>query len=694
MKKSKLSKILVTSFIAAMGLTACGQPVNGKDNAIITYTGYDGKVTDVLTDDIYSSYRRSASGIKTFYEKILEVMIRDEFRKPSEQRLPGLTTSYNSIVAKAENSIEKDKIKANEDHNKNGTSYDSEWNKILESNHCENEAELKEFYIYSYEKEEIENWFLHQNETVLKKEYIGIDTKGNLVKSYKGNDTATERLITQRFPYHIRHILVKSDGSNFTRDTITESVANNLWNVVDKLSSGTSSFGQTALTNSEDEGSGAKYGDVGIVTNKVSSEGSLTMVNEFQFAAYAFDAAITHKADEEGKGIDLIRTNLGLNYALRDNDEKTYADFITEVDGSKNRFAPNTDITGSKVNGVIAGLSEVPFSVFKELKDVSEVTTTLADEDERGYALAENNTSIYPRNILWNKYLNIHNPFLITNRARVDYSSVSFDIQKARPNALGTTWGAEVPALKDERSCGFRKAVDLPVFADIKDSISSEMLVLTDEKLNPIIGVRSTYGIHFMILQKAVSEFYVADGDNKTVSLEDYYTIEVPEKDVSITKEPSYKYPHYIEDGKVINKQTYVNYLDSEDDTKYSSRATEVENAIKGYDQTYDYRLYEFLYDTNKAHIKFNDKGGNLETAIASYIDLQRELNVYNQQKGMEKAWNNYYELLGAQYEERVTRKKVVPEGCMIGFAKKFSQLTDEEKALYAEGGACYYVEK
>ena len=80
MKKSKLSITLVTSFIAAMAMSACSSVSSSKD-AIVTFTPYGTKESiDLITDDVYNQYGNTSAGISKFYEKILEVLIRYKFK--------------------------------------------------------------------------------------------------------------------------------------------------------------------------------------------------------------------------------------------------------------------------------------------------------------------------------------------------------------------------------------------------------------------------------------------------------------------------------------------------------------------------------------------------------------------------------------------------------------------------------------
>ena len=108
MKKSKLSLGLVTTFIAAMSLSACGK-VEAKKGSIVTFTPYGGGQTvDIVTDDMYNKYHDSTDGISKFYSQILEVLIRYKFQNGN---LDGALT-LSEIEAKADSDVKEQKQKA------------------------------------------------------------------------------------------------------------------------------------------------------------------------------------------------------------------------------------------------------------------------------------------------------------------------------------------------------------------------------------------------------------------------------------------------------------------------------------------------------------------------------------------------------------------------------------------------------
>lgn len=636
MKKSKLSLGLVTGLIGVMAMSACSS-VTSKDGAVVTFKGYDGQSSyTIVTDEMYDEYRNAVDGISKFYEQILEVLIRDAFIKNSVDTKKTLGT----IEKEAWDDVLDQKEAAKESADSKGTSYNTEWKAILDSNGVEDTDELYQLFIYQKEKEQIEDWYYEENLETLRQEYLGITTTGTAVEpqaDYNGK-------ISSRLPYHLRHILVSIDSTNpsYNRDTITAEQATKLYNVVSKLRDGSLTFGAIAASNSADSSS-SSYGDVGIVTNKASSDGSLTMVDEFQLGVYAYDAIATKVTAAKN---DAISQGLGITGNFTSLSNNTTSTISEAYD----------DITGS--------LAKVPYEVFTALNDYKEM------ENVDGQVLYDGDSMIYPRNILWNKYLNRHNVFVITNNTR-DYSAVPNRADD--PDAVGPVDNSLLLIDPNAKRTGFRKVSDIVSLQDSDLALSNPNLgVLTDEEGRVIVGVRSQYGVHFMVIQKSIYEFAESASNVDYVALEDYYTTAVP---------TDQDYPSNTNGSP---KSTYVNFLNT-DKAGYNARATEVKEAIKGFDSTYDYRLYEYLYESNKTNLEFSE---NLDVKIINYLEKQRENNVESQTLGLNRAWESYLELLEAQSEARSNQSRMVPEGCIIAFT---DGITND---YYVNGGECYYGNK
>ena len=607
MKKSKLSITLVTSFIAAMALTACNEVTASKE-AIVTFTPYGSKESiSLITDDVYNSYRGTNNGVTKFYEKILEVLIRYQFK---ENNFDKGELKYSEIETWAKNQVQEQKDKAKANAKSNGTKYDDEWDSILESNGVEDAKGLQEKFIYEKEKEVMKNWYADNtdNAEALKEEFIGV----------KADGTSAEDKVKGAMPYHIRHILVKVDEASdaqakFYKGTISENQAKLLADTVSTLASGKYTFSQVASMYSED-GSASSGGDVGIMTNAATS-GSLGMVNEFQLGLYAYDN-LYDAANVADAVADVIKEGLG--------------------------------ITDEVKNALPAAAVEVPYETFVNLGKYAKVVA-----DKEGNKLANGSAAVYPRNVLWNKYLNLHNVFLIKNVKKADAKFGAADAASEFANLASSTVDSEAPTARFNAD-GY----------------------LVDENDNVIIGVRSQYGIHFMIIEESMYDYK---------DLATYYSTKLPG-----------------EEG--YSSDSYVGFIQSQSNEDYKKRADDVKSKITSFDATYDYRLYQYL--NTQVTVKFSGAAEGLGEEIDTYIEKAQENNAFKQVDGLEKVWRTYNELLDVQEENRAMMfdtvnaqggtqsnlTRLVSEAVADDFMKLYEGLGDATTyAKFAEGGLYYY---
>ena len=604
MKKSKLSITLVTSFIAAMALTACDN-VKASKTAIVTFTPYGSdKAIELITDDVYNAYRGTSAGITKFYDKILEVLIRYEFK---EKDFSEGEMNYTEIENYAKNQVQEQKDKAKANAKSNKTKYEDEWKSILESNNVDDANGLKEKFIYEKEKEVMKNWYADNpdNADALKDEFLGI----------KANGESGEKDVKSAMPYHIRHILVKVDeasdaGAKFYKGTVSEAQAKLLADTVTTLAAGNYTFSQVASLYSED-GSASSGGDVGIMTNAATS-GNLGMVNEFQLGLYAYDNLYDETNASAAVGT-LIKKGLGMN--------------------------------DNVINALPSEAVEVPYEAFVNMGKYAEVVA-----DKEGNKLAGGSTALYPRNIIWNKYFNLHNVFVIKNAKKAAYAAGAAEFQ----SLAGTdAYDANLPRFNAK---GY----------------------LVDENDNVIIGVRSQYGIHFMVIEKSMYEFD---------TLATYYDTKLPGEE------------GYSEDS-------YVGYIQSSSLEDYKKRADDVKSKITSFDSTYDYRLYQYL--TEQVTITYGDAAKDLEGKIDEYIKATKENNSFKQEDGLSKVWRTYTELLDVQEANRAaeyttyspisgqpspTLTRLVPEVIADDFFKLYED-PSANASLYEnfkEGGNYYY---
>ena len=268
------------------------------------------------------------------------------------------------------------------------------------------------------------------------------------------------------------------------------------------------------------------------------------------------------------------------------------------------------------------GLGEIPFHAFESLNDYADVT-----RDVNGNPVNNNDTMYFPRNIIFNKYFNRHNISVITP-----------------DNIDGGTYDLD----------GFRQVPEL-----------DNQTVLTDENGKVILVVRagtgsgeSGYqGIHFIVVERSAL-IDIEDG----VSLEDYYTTEIPGNP---------DYPQSEGEDLV----TFVNF-NVTTTANYKTRSETVKSEIRNFDRFFNFRMLEQLIDEQE--VIFVDE--TLENAVLSYMDVTRRSATFDQNLQDVNTWNTYIEYL--EYQE-FQRQRLIDEDCAHAY------LTNED-GLFTQGGICY----
>ena len=366
-----------------------------------------------------------------------------------------------------------------------------------------------------------------------------------------------------------------------------------------------------------------------------------SFVDEFKLGIYAYDNVFAGRAENEA-----ILNGLGLDEEI--------------TIGKYDKGTRETKIEKTTIKDEISRLelTKVPYDAFKQIG--LEAETELVN----GKKVNDGNANYYPRNVYWNNYLNFHNPFVITNQKINADGTLSIDDSITD----FTCWSEP-----DETGVRFLKAYN---------GAGKEQQV--------IIGVRGSYGIHLMITQKSIYDFKKGGTETADVSLEEYYTTYVP---------GDANYPKFGD----ADKSTYVNYINTDEVSEYNTRANEIKSAIKSFDSTYDYRLYELLTsgENGRSKITFNNTDGlDLGEAINKYIAATRASSLISSDKALTKSWKGYLELINSQNQQRgyvigytddvhgdEPIERVVNIRCAIGF-KNYASSDD-----FTKGGMCYYEE-
>ncbi len=537
MKHKKLSISVVSAFIAALGLTSCSNNVTASENAIVTLKGYDGQEIAIDTNAIYDKYKVSENGISSFYQAILEVIIRNFYETSTNSEVQSQLAEFES---QARNDVTSKQDEARENADTNGTSYDTEWQAILDAANVDDEEGLYQQYLYNLEKEDYEDRYFESHKAELTNEYIGFKLDGESYVDYDG-------VHSSQYPYHVRHVLVNvtASATDYVTGEITSDEAKHLNTVYEALTNGRNTFGEVAYHWSDDSSS-SKYGDAGIMATNTE------FVNEFKLGLYAFD------------------TVYGSNVT---GDSQAKANKL----GTDGQYNEGSETIADKLSNI--GLATVSYEVFELLGDY--YNTEKSDE---GLTVNNGLAKSFPRNVFWNSYLNLHNVFVVTDQMIPDeeLGLESGDVEYTHYTEPGEA--------VDGRA-GFRHV------AGLDSVVGADTRVLTDEFGRVIVCVRSEYGIHFMTMQRTPFEFDgTISGYNNgsytynNTNIAEYYTTYVPNDQ------------EYPKNSNGSNKVTYVNFLISEEST-YQERAQEVEDAIQAFDNMYDYRIFEELMESGQITI-------------------------------------------------------------------------------------------
>ena len=666
MKKSKLSIGLVTSFIGALALTACNESaasVTKSSTSAVDIIGYNGDTDkiEINIDELYREYGTSKEGTTAFYNAVLEVLTRYEYKYvwESDHTLKDPTR----IASEAKDKLRAVQQTARDNAKNNGTDYDEEWDKILDSNNVKTTKALELKFVYELEKDALSDWYYkaHSESTDsksgLREQYLGVSQDWDEVTGKTAN-------VDSVYPYHILHVLVKlsADKDDYIRGTITKDEATKLWQVVRMLLD--SKFTWTEVAKLSDDTSKDSFGDVGIMSTQTS------FYNEFKLGIYAYDAllsGVNTPTDKNGSIYDAFGIGKDLNgLAASVTTEKLSngtetKELVTDLVQKTMVEDVNYHLDDASKSDIIP---TIPFDVFRQIG-------LAADKEKIDNFEPEGSSASLPRNVLFNAFLNFHSPFVITNEL-LDQSSVSFTDDYVKTTEY------------DFDGDGDSLIIENTNFKEGKVKNLGKK-VLCDAEGNVVIGVRSEAGIHFMVMRKSVFEETNKAVGKQNTSLLDYYTTAVPgDEDFPATG------------------QTYVNMKGSDDISYYTNRANTIKSDIKStstFDPAWDYRIYETLMDFEIDGKKMSerltffdedkDEGVDSEVKenIAKTISLLRESSHESKYESINSAWRTYLLMLMNQNLRRSDdgyfKNAFVKTTCAFKFDA-------DNKDEWKEGGKCY----
>ena len=628
MKKTKLAIGLMTAMLTAGSLAGCDNTVKySADGKIITYTEKESGKTTTITADVdaedgslvslLADYYKDSSKFQSIFDAIYNIVVRNYFNlednydtgKKNPDGTPIIIPlgkgQMPQIELDAKKSVESDKDKANRNASNNGTSYSEEFDKILSEKGAKDEDELREKYIEENKKKTFDENFYKYHVKEIKNG--DPDVKYGKTSEEPDGKQLWNGYFKDMLPYHVSHILVKvEDGSstNYSNGTISEDNANKLFNLVDALRKGENSFGTLAKRFSDDEGSGANYGNLGIM------DYSTSYVNEFKLGIYAYENFLAG-ADRKALVVD-SNINIPGNKKTGNPDAGTVAGNLIEE-------------TTKSYDGKV--IPEIDYSVFDELNKAAKI-----DKDINNKSVIGDSANFFPRNIIYNKYLNRHSFAFIT------YDQIDKDenTKKYLHGVDATTGFVMNSELKNP----------IPDF----DQHKGILAVKTANGWTPILcaraGTSDYQGIHFIVVERS---YFVEGEDDNKVTRDEYYTTYYPEQD------------NYPVDDKGNAKATYVNFSVRET-TETQKVAEGLMSTMKSYDSE---RLNKYIFQKFFDQEGLKIKNSELENILNMWISRGFEKKEQEKNEAWEKTWNDYIDTLRKQNSER---GKLVSNACRIGY--------------------------
>lgn len=571
---------LLTLGLASCSSTSSKKTADGKEIVVTIKSPDGGEEVNYTADDLLNQYTSTETGVKAYYNAIYDLLIRndqemtDDMQKQVETKMDDFVKNCKSNAAN------------------NGTKYKTELSNSLEEAGVESLGELRELKELEVQKTEYENVYYDDDKMV------------ELTKKY----------IEEKSPYHIRHILVKTDdveGSSVYNKEISKDESKKIYSIISRLASGKETFGAIAYDASDDT-SNSLYGSVGIMQTDTS------FVSEFKYSIYYYD--VMFGKNDTGKTTDELLTRLGIP---------------SEVALSDNYKLNTKSILDSSVG-------TIPYSAVSMFEKYADTTKTVSNKTYTDEILPdvdrhEITSTYYPRNVLFNTYFNNHGLSFITNEGFEDTDNAN--------------WTEPSASLK----------------AVLGDSFNGK--ILTDNGNPILVTYNPSTGLHFMIIEKSpFSQKYTNYTD---------YSESVGGKEVALNNLEE-ELLHYFSldvpsgSDNVKNDNRYVTYIKTTRD-EYDTRANTLKSNIKSYDSHMDYQLFESLLykgDESKTKVRSDIKiDENILNSILDYINDQRNNTKYSNDQSTLSSWTSYLQLLEFQ--------KVQKEAKQLDFSETKNYFTD-----------------
>ncbi|MCQ2794780.1 MAG: hypothetical protein MJ214_01050 [Bacilli bacterium] len=686
MKKSKLITCLSAAFVSAMALMSCSSLIKSKSGVILTIDGVDYTAEDLFND------QKTPAAAEAKFNAVYKVAIRAYFKNHTEDE--------SEIKRNTQIKINEQKATAQSNADKNGTSYDEEWKKILDSNGVEDETGLYNKFEYELQKEKFENKLYENNYDVLRTGGKLHDKDGKIPE---GTDDVPGYL-AEKMPYHMKHILVKvgaAAGDN-TTGTITAAESEKLYKVIRDLANG-ANFDAVSNDYSDDKTAAESHASLGIMSRDTSFVDDFKLGTYFYEAEYGYSTSISGGDYQASKAKEKLFSTGSM--------AATWEEDITKL----------IDPTSGEAIGVIpyeaaeklalradGGYADVEYDQIPSLKAAG-----VKKEDFKDKYL--------PRNVIFNKYFNKHNIMIIAPAKLPTYSTLVGDYfsadgtKRLKEDNYTCTYDTSTSAYPNKE--GFKRApknndyvIATEAGTNFKGATSSDVgqyattqHILRDENGRTIFVFRSGtggssnddyQGIHFVVIER--SPFIGKEFDDNNTSgqhyteLKEYYTEYYP-------GQPGGHHPEYtdVTTGDK-NKHTFPNYIMLDPELKNKKdRADTVKSELKKCTSDLNTYIYDYLLKDNKIQFKDSDQAKAIQKSITDWIGINREDAKIEKEHNWDNNWQTYYYSLAAKYDERKEYKvsanhiisRLVPEACTAALYSSGTDISNFIKGAFGVGG-------
>lgn len=658
-------KYLFLTLAVLTELTSCTAHYSKNLDLMITIDGQS-----ISLQDVFATYGGTSKSASALYD-----VLDDIYTQLAEPRNAAMDATVSA-------KFQSEYVETAEDNaSSNNTSVKEEKDKILDSAGVDDEEQYINKLYLEQQEENLKTRLgldeFYTNADGAYKDYFTTATTDSSSIEKLTSSSPMQQYINENYPYHMRHILVKVDGSNKFRSEISSDQAELLSYVVKQLGliqsdSSALSFGQIANEKSDDTASKATYGETGLM-DKIGTNSSF--VNEFRFGVYSYD--MFFNGDTSSSAATNIQTALLPSATTSDGiSALTDLNMYDSSTGTVNYGSSNYTIYGcSYLDTLVMGKVANQTKAFNNKIDVTNA-----------------NAQNYPRNILFSNNYNYHGLGMIyvedptvalgetaeLGAAKLqelyqlsyeDAIEVYDDLKAAYDNAnnheLATT--DALSAVADNIQV-LRETVDengVPVVESKKltdlSSTTGKVKIVYDDKSNmmkdntkpygessPVLVTRvsSSYeGVHFM---SVVQDPFDANTGAISDTLTDYLSLDV-NKSIARNEDGENK-----GEFKIHN---YINYVDygNASSSDYSSRKSKIKTAIDGRDSSTSYA--KFQYKKNKATadghtVTLGTKNGiNLDTLVNNYVENAIKSNKATANSTYDSAWLTYVEGLNFQVE-------------------------------------------